>query len=64
MNHTTIRIAQTISIAVLTAFFLAVARVEITQTYFGAAVVVSVVLTGFGTWGVLWLMRRRRSRAG
>lgn len=63
MNQTIVRIAQAISIIVLTALFLLGARVEITQAYFGAAIFMAVALTAFGTQGVRWLAARRRGNA-
>lgn len=65
MNQTTLRpILQAISIVLLTAFFLTGARGEITITYFGASVSMAVVLTAFGTGGVLWVLRRRKGNVG
>jgi uncharacterized Ntn-hydrolase superfamily protein len=64
MNQSIIRIAQAISIIVLTALFLVGARVEITQAYIGAAVFMSVAITAFGTQGVRWLAARRKGNPG
>ncbi|ALK09654.1 hypothetical protein [Blastochloris viridis] len=64
MNQIVVRILQVASIAAITATLLGLAAGPVSQSYFGAALVVAVVLTGFGTWFLQWAKRRWRGGAG
>jgi Na+/melibiose symporter-like transporter len=64
MNQIFVRVAQAISVVGITAFFISVARAEVTQAYFGAALVMSVILTSLGSRFVSWLDRRWKGDAG